>query len=418
MSTSPTFVIVGAGLAGAKATEALRKEGFEGRLHLIGSEPERPYERPPLSKDYLAGSTKREKLYVHDIGWYRDHGVELTVGTRVSAVDAVAHTIAIDGDRTLRYDKLLLTTGASPRRLGFSGADLEGVHYLRDLADADRLRSELAEGGRDVVVVGGGWIGLETAATAVGYGNRVTVIEQSPTPLYGVLGPELGEVFARLHRERDVELRIETGIARFRGSGGKLAAVVTDRGEEIPTDVAIIGVGARPNVELADAAGLAVNNGIVVDAAFRSSHPDIYAAGDVANRFSPRLGRHLRVEHWANAKRSGPAIARSMLGRDDATYDPVPYFYSDQYDLGMEYSGYAPPGGYDRIVYRGDVEARKFIAFWLAEGRVVAGMNVNVWDVTDPIQQLIRSRTLVDEQRLRDLDVALGDLVLAPGGVA
>jgi 3-phenylpropionate/trans-cinnamate dioxygenase ferredoxin reductase subunit len=415
--TAPTYVIVGGGLAGATAAETLRNEGFTGRVHLVGAEPERPYHRPPLSKDYLAGSTERDKIFVHDSAWYEDHDVELSLSTRATGLDPAAHTIILDGGRRLRYAKLLLATGASARRLPLPGAGLVGVRYLRDVADADRLREVLSAGGRNVVVVGGGWIGLETAAAARGHHNRVTVVEHGPTPLHGVLGPELGEVFAGLHREHGVDLRVRTGVSEFTGSAGRLTAVVTDGGEQVPADIAIVGVGARPNTELAEAAGLAVDNGVLVDAALRSSHPDIHAAGDVANQFSPLLGRHLRIEHWANAKQGGPAAARSMLGQD-ITYDPVPYFYTDQYDLGMEYSGHVVPGSYDSVVYRGDLDGRTFIAFWLAAGRVVAGMNVNMWGVTDAIQQLIRSGAVVDEQRLRDPNVPLEESVMAYGGVA
>ncbi|MFE9694550.1 NAD(P)/FAD-dependent oxidoreductase [Micromonospora sp. NPDC005806] len=417
MSTPQTYMIVGGGLAGARAAETLRQEGFDGRVLLVGAEPDRPYKRPPLSKGYLAGTSGREKIYVHDASWYAEHDVELLLDTRVTALDAAAHAVALDNGRRLGYDKLLLATGASARRLGLPGADLAGVHYLREVADADRLREALTGGGRRIVVVGGGWIGLETAAVARGYDNHVTVVEQGPTPLYAILGPEVGEVFASLHREHGVDLRVRTGVSELRGVAGQLTAVVTDRGEELPADIAIVGVGARPNTELAEGAGLTVDNGVLVDVALRSSHPDIHAAGDVANPFSPLLGRHLRTEHYANAKKAGQAAARSMLGRP-VIYDPVPFFYTDQYDLGMEYAGYAGPGDYDRIIYRGGLDTREFVAFWLAGDRVVAGMNVNVWDVSNPIQDLIRSATPIDEQRLRDSDVPLEELVAVSGGVA
>jgi 3-phenylpropionate/trans-cinnamate dioxygenase ferredoxin reductase subunit len=378
----------------------------------VGAETERPYERPPLSKGYLTGTAGRDTIYVHEPSWYDAHGVELHLGSRAVALDAAAHQVTLETGERLRYDKLLLATGSSPRRLTVPGADLDGVHYLRQAQDADRLRAALTGGGRRVVLVGGGWIGLEVAAAARGHGNDVTVVDPQPTPLRAALGDELGEMFAELHREHGVDLRLSTRVHELTGSGAHVTAVVTDDGDDLPADLAVVGVGARPNVDLAEQAGLAVEDGIVVDPALRSSDPDVYAAGDVASAYHPRLGRHLRVEHWANALHGGPAAARSMLGQH-VSYDRVPYFYTDQYDLGMEYSGHAGAGGYDRLVYRGDRPRRQFIAFWLAGGRVAAGMNVNMWDVTSHIQDLIRSGEPVDPDRLADPDVPLADLVPA-----
>ena len=407
--SSQTYVIVGASLAGAKAAETLRAEGFPGRVILIGADSERPYERPPLSKGYLTGSDERETIFVHPSGWYDEHDVELRLATRVTALDLTGREITIEGGGRVAYTKLLLATGSSPRRLAVPGADLTGVHYLRSVTDSERLRDAIVGGERRVVVVGGGWIGLETAAAARGYGNEVTVVEPQPTPLHAVLGAELGGVFARLHRDHGVDLRVGTGVRELRGAAGRLTAVVTDSGDELPADIAIVGVGARPNTELADAAGLSVDNGVIVDAALRTANADVYAAGDVASAFNPLLGRRLRVEHWANARESGPAAARSMLGQP-VSHDPVPYFFSDQYDLGMEYAGQAGPGEYDRIVHRGDLDAREFVAFWLAGDRVVAGMNVNVWDVNESIQRLVRSGARVDDRALADPNVPLDSL--------
>ena len=409
VSAPATYVIVGASLAGAKAAEALRKHGFDGRVLLIGAEPDRPYERPPLSKGYLAGSDARDTIFVHESAWYAEQGVELRLGTRVTVIDPAAHEITVGSGERVAYTKLLLATGATPRRLTAPGSDLDGIHYLRDVADSESLRDGLAGGGKRVVVVGAGWIGLETAAAARGHGNDVTVVEPEAAPLHAVLGPELGAMFGRLHLEHGVDLQLRTGVTGFRGSAGRVTGVLTDRGDVLPADVVIIGVGARPNTELAGAAGVAVDNGVVVDAALRSSSPDVFAAGDVANAFNPRLARHLRVEHWSNARASGQAAARSMLGQA-VTYNPVPYFFTDQYDLGMEYAGFAGVGDYDRIVYRGDLDARRFIAFWLAADRVVAGMNVNVWDVNNGIKELIRSGVRVDERALQDPDVPLDAL--------
>ncbi|MDL4818016.1 NAD(P)/FAD-dependent oxidoreductase [Actinomadura opuntiae] len=403
-----TFVIVGAGLAGAKAAETLREEGFAGRVLLIGEEIERPYERPPLSKGFLLDKEPRDKAHVHEADWYDKHDVELRVGVSVASIDRAAHEVRLSTKEPIGYGKLLLTTGASPRRLDVPGSKLQGIHYLRTMADSAELKQAFAHGGRRVVVAGAGWIGLEAAAAARAYGNDVTLIEPEPAPLHAALGPELGRVFADLHHDHGVDVRLDQGVAGFWGAG-QVSAVVTSGGAEVPADVVVVGIGVRPNTRLAEQAGLEVSDGVLVDQSLRTSDPDIYAAGDVANAYNPLLGRRIRVEHWANALNGGPAAARAMLGRD-VVYDRVPYFFSDQYDLGMEMSGVAAPGEYDQVVYRGDVASREFIAFWLNEGRVVGGMNVNVWDVTGDVQALIRSGRQVDAARLADPGVPLADL--------
>ncbi|MGY1680298.1 NAD(P)/FAD-dependent oxidoreductase [Geodermatophilus sp. SYSU D01176] len=404
MPNQDAFVIVGAGLAGAKAAQTLREEGFDGPVVLVGAEPERPYERPPLSKGYLLGTAGRDSAFVHDAGWYAEHDVDLRTGVRATGLDPAAHRVALDTGEELGYARLLLATGASARPLPVPGADLDGVRYLRTLADADRLQADLAGGGRRVVVVGAGWIGLEVAAAARSHGNAVTVVEPQPTPLHAVLGAEMGRVFARLHRDHGVDLLTDTVVRELRGSGGRVTAVVTDAHAGLPADVVVVGIGAVPHTALAASAGLDVDNGVVTDHALRTSAADVHAAGDVAASFHPPYGRHVRVEHWANALHQGPAAARSMLGQE-VTYDRVPYFFTDQYELGMEYSGLAGPG--DTLVCRGDPDGGEFIAFWTADGRVTAGMNVNVWDVTAPIQQLIRSRRQVQPARLADPDTPL-----------
>jgi len=408
MPAEPAYVIVGASLAGAKAAETLREEGFGGAIVLIGSEDERPYERPPLSKGYLLGKDDRDVIFVHPEGWYAEHDVDLRLGTTVTSVDRSARRVLLAGGGSVPYDRLLLTTGSSPRRLNLPGADLDGVLYLRTVGDSERLAAALRGGGQ-VVIAGAGWIGLETAAAAREYGCEVTVVEPEPGALHRSLGPELGEVFADLHRSHGVTFRFGEGLSEMTGSGPAVAAAVTSSGAELPAQTVIIGVGVVPNVALAAEAGLEVDNGIVVDEALRTSDPDIFAAGDVANAFNTLLGRRVRVEHWGNALAGGPVAARSMLGKD-AAYDWVPYFFSDQYDLGMEVAGLPDPGSYDEIVYRGDRDSGEFISFWLADGTVVAGMNVNVWDVNDDIQALIRSGTPVDPARLADPDVPLTDL--------
>ncbi len=408
MPGQPAYVIVGASLAGAKAAQTLREEGFGGAVVLIGTEDERPYERPPLSKGYLLGKEPRDSIFVHADDWYAAHDVDLRRGVTATSIDRPGRRVGLAGGESVPYDRLLITTGASPRRLNVPGTDLDGVLYLRSVGDSERLGAAL-RGGGTVVIAGAGWIGLETAAAARQYGCEVTVVEPERGALHRSLGPEVGEVFAALHRSHGVTFRFGDGLSEVTGAEGKVTGAVTSSGEELPADIVIIAIGVAPNAGLAAEAGLEVDNGIVVDEALRTSDPDIFAAGDVANAFNPLLGRRIRVEHWANALNSGPAAARSMLGQD-VSYDRVPYFYTDQYDLGMETAGLPDPGTYDEIIYRGDKESLEFIAFWLADGAVVAGMNVNVWDVNDDIQALIRSETLIDPDRLADPDIPLSDL--------
>ncbi|MFJ5599944.1 NAD(P)/FAD-dependent oxidoreductase [Micromonospora parva] len=402
------FVIVGAGLAGAKAAQTLRETGFGGEIVLLGEEPEQPYERPSLSKGLLLGGTAdRESVFVHEAGWYAEHAVDLRTGTRVTGIDRAGRQVELAGGQRIGYDALLLATGATPRRLEVPGADLDGVLSLRTLPDSDRVAFALVDGGH-LVVVGAGWIGLEVAAAARQRGATVTVVERSELPLLRLLGPGIARVFADLHRDHGVTFRFGAAVQEFRGEG-RVSAVLLGDGTELPADAVVVGVGVGPNVALAERAGLVVGNGVVVDQALRSSDPRIYAAGDIANAYHPLYGTHLRLEHWATALHSGPTAARSMLGAE-VVYDRLPYFYTDQYDLGMEYTGYAPPGGYDTVVVRGDLAKREFIAFWTAGGRVMAGMNVNIWDVTPQIQNLIRGKKPVDLARLADPGIALDDV--------
>lgn len=409
MSTEQTFVIVGASLAGAKAAQTLREDGFTGRVIVVGEETERPYERPPLSKGYLLGKDDRTKLYVHEEDWYDKHSVELVLGRRATGIDRAAHQVLLDNGQQIGYSKLLLATGARPRRLHVPGADLDGVLYLRRVADADRLAEEIRGRGR-VVVIGAGWIGLETAAAASEYGCEVTVIEPQPAPLQAALGPAMGGYFGQLHRQRGVDLRLGHAVAEIRGHGGRVTAVVTDDGTHVPADVVIVGVGIRPNSELAEQAGLPVENGVLVDQTLRTHDPDVYAAGDVANAYHPRYRQRIRVEHWANALHGGPAAAKAMLGKD-VVYDRIPYFFTDQYDVGMEFSGWFPPGGPDAVVTRGDLAGNAFYAFWLAGERVVAGLHINLWDEgIAPVQNLIRSGRPVNTSWLADPSVPLATL--------
>ncbi|HZV27863.1 MAG TPA: FAD-dependent oxidoreductase, partial [Acidothermaceae bacterium] len=364
MVTSDTFVIVGGGLAGAKAAEALRSQGFDGRLILLGGEHHAPYERPPLSKDYLTGKTPREKVFAHTHRWYADHAVDLRSGQFVTGLDRGAHAVRLADGSVVSYDKLLLTTGASPRQLRVPGADARGVLYLRTLDDSDALRTTLATISR-LVVIGAGWIGLEVTAAARLAGVEVTVVETGELPLLRVLGPEVAQIFADLHLEHGVDFRFNASLAEILDENGTATGVRLGDGTAIAADAVLVAVGATPNVQLGEAAGLHVDNGIVVDAGLRTADPNIFAAGDVANAFHPFFDRQIRVEHWANARHQPKAAASSMLGKD-VSYDELPYFYTDQYDLGMEYVGFVEPGEYDRVVFRGDVAGREFIAFWLS----------------------------------------------------
>ena len=408
MSSSRTHVIVGASLAGAKAAETLREEGFDGRVVLIGSEAERPYERPPLSKDYLRGEAGRDKLYVHPAGFYEDNDIELLLGRMAVSLDPGRSEVGLDDGTRLRYERLLLATGAEPRRLQIPGAELAGVHYLRRVGDSDALRARLDAGG-SVVVVGAGWIGAEVAASARQRGLEVTVLDPLGVPLERVLGPELGAVYRDIHADHGVRMLMGTGVEAFEGDR-RVERVRMTGGRALDCDFVVVGVGVEPRTRLAAEAGLAVRDGVAVNPHLRTSAEGVFAAGDVASAHHPLYGEHIRVEHWANARGQGPAAARNMLGQE-LPYERLPYFFSDQYDVGMEYSGFART--WDRVVFRGDPRAREFVAFWMAGDRVAAGMNVNVWDVTEPIQQLIRRRIPVDDRRLADPDVPLDELARA-----
>jgi 3-phenylpropionate/trans-cinnamate dioxygenase ferredoxin reductase subunit len=399
------FVIVGGGLAGAKAAETLREEGFDGAITLIGDESERPYERPPLSKEYLRGEADG-KPYVHPEDFYEENDIELLTGAAVTAIDPSASELVLGQEKRLAYERLLLATGAEPRRIDVQGSDLDGIFYLRNISDSEAIATAI-ESAERIVVVGSGWIGAEIAASARTKGCEVTMIEMASLPLERVLGPKLGQFYLDVHRDHGTEFLPETTVDRFEGDG-RVERVLTRDGAVVEAQAVVVGVGVAPRTQLGEAAGIRTDNGILVSETLETSAPGVFAAGDIANALNPFYGRRLRVEHWANALAQGPAAARAMLG-SKAAFDEIPYFFSDQYDVGMEYSGNA--SAEDEVVIRGDLEAREFIAFWLGEGRVVAGMNVNVWDVSDPIRDLIRSREPVDVDRLRDPDVPLSDLI-------
>jgi 3-phenylpropionate/trans-cinnamate dioxygenase ferredoxin reductase subunit len=405
---SDNFVIVGAGLAGAKAAETLREEGFDGRVVLLGAEPHRPYERPPLSKDYLRGEAERDVAFVHEEGYYDEHNIELRRSTGVSGLNVDAREVELESGERVAFSKLLLAPGAEPRVLPLPGADLEGVHYLRTFEDSDVLREAIERGGH-AVVIGAGWIGSEVAASARTKGMEVTLVEQLRFPLERVIGPEVGEIYAAIHRDHGTEVLGETAVEAIEGDG-RAERVRLKGGRTIDADLVVVGVGVAPRTKLAQVAGLQTDNGIVADELLAAAAESVFVAGDVANAWHPFYNRRIRVEHWHNALEQGPAAARNMLGKGEP-YDRIPYFFSDQYEVGMEYAGHATE--YDEVVFRGDVDGREFIAFWLAGGRLVAGMNVNVWDVTDQIQALIRSRADVDAGSLRDPEVDLGSLAPA-----
>jgi 3-phenylpropionate/trans-cinnamate dioxygenase ferredoxin reductase component len=400
-----TLVIVGGGLAAANCCETLRTAGYDGPLVLLGSEPHLPYERPPLSKGYLMGTEELAKAFPHDRDWYDDHDVDLRLGSPVTAIDPAAHTVTT-ADGQLTYDRLLLATGAVPRRLAMADDSGASVSYLRTIEDSDRIKATLTPG-RCVAVIGGGWIGLEVAAAARTAGCDVVVVEPLAQPLLRVLGPEVAALFASLHRRHEVDLR--TGVTpTAMASEGSQAVISLSDGSVVRADALVVGVGVLPNTSLAEQAGLEVDNGVRTDERLRTSHPDVFAAGDVANAFHPLLQRHVRVEHWDNAIAQGRAAAANLLGAEES-YRRLPYFFSDQYDLGMEYVGSTRPEGYDEVVLRGDLEGLVFTAFWVDAGRVVAGMQANDWDATEHIRRILQTGE-VDLKALRDPAVPLEEI--------
>lgn len=407
MVSSQAFVIVGGGLAAAKAAEALRDNDFDGQITLFAEEEQLPYERPPLSKEYLAGKKSLGDFTVQSSDWYRDRNVDLRLGSRVSSLDPAAHTVGLPDGTTVPYDKLLLATGSAARRPPIPGSEADGVHYLRTYDDADALNSILTEGS-SLAVVGAGWIGLEVAAGARQRGVDVTVVETAKQPLLAALGETVGEVFANLHRDHGVDLRLQAQVEEIATAQGRATGLKMRDGSTVAADAVLVAVGAKPNVELAERAGLSLGDGgVLVDAALCTSDPDIFAVGDIAAAEHPLFGCRIRTEHWANALKQPAVAAAGMLGKP-SEYAELPYFFTDQYDLGMEYVGHAP--SFERVVFRGDVPGREFVAFWLdADNRVLAGMNVNVWDVLDDVKSLIRSKAPVDVEKLSDPQSSLAD---------
>lgn len=399
------IVIVGGGLAAAKAAEAVRGEGFDGSLHLLAEEPHRPYERPPLSKGVLLGTATLDETEVHEEQWYRDHHVELVTSEPVVKLDRLNREVVTATGTRHPYDRVILATGAAPRQLPVTGADLEGVHHLRTRDDAARIDA-LARTTTHVTVVGAGWIGSEVTAALRHRGVEVTMVDPLELPLVRVLGPEVARVFHDLHLGHGVDLRLGAAVEALHGDG-HVRAVTLDDGTTLETDGVVVGIGISPRDELARTSGIAVNDGILVDQTLHTNDIAVLAAGDVARASHPRYPDPIRVEHWANALHQGTVAGRNAVGAQQV-YDRLPYFFSDQYDLGMEYSGHAPT--WDQVIVRGDLDSQQFIAFWVDGGRVVAAMNCNVWDVTDDLQALIRSRATVHADRLRDPDVPLAEL--------
>jgi 3-phenylpropionate/trans-cinnamate dioxygenase ferredoxin reductase component len=409
VSRRSTLAVVGAGLAGAKAAEAAREAGFDGRIVVVGDEPTAPYERPPLSKDILRGEAEPGSSRVHDPGFYDEHAIEL-VTDPVTALDPMRRSLELATGAQLDFDTAVLATGATPRRLGVPGSDLAGVHHLRTVDDAVHLREAIRSAGR-VAVIGAGWIGSEVAASARQMGADVVLIDPAPVPLRRVLGDEIGAVFRELHADHGVELRLGCGVDRLEGTSG-VASVVLSDGRAEPADVVVAGIGVVPRTELADAAlGLRVDEGIVVDERLETNIAGIYASGDVASAWHPHYRRHLRVEHWANALNQGITAGRNAAGGREA-YDRLPYFFSDQFDLGLEYVGHHEAD--DALVVRGDLAGRRFIAFWHRDGAVTAAMSVNVWDVVDDLKALITDRRPVDPALLADPEVDLADVSGTP----
>ena len=400
-----TLAIVGASLAGAKAAEAARESGYDGRIVLIGDEAGPPYERPPLSKAVLRGEADPASTRVHPDGFYEDHDIDL-VTDRVVAIDTATRRVELSDGDTVPFDAAVVATGAEPRRLTVPGADLRGVRYLRTVDDSVRLGEAIRASSR-VAVIGAGWIGSEVAASAREMGADVVLIAPSPVPLGHVLGDQVGEVFRRLHADHGVQLRLGAGVDALRGAGAVEEVVLTD-GTTEPADLVVAGVGVTPRTGVAAGSGLAVDNGIVADQHLETNVPAVYAAGDVANAWHPHYGRHLRVEHWANALNQGATAGRNVAGWREV-YDRLPYFFSDQYDLGMEYVGFGSPT--DELVVRGDLDTREFIAFWHRDGVVSAAMNVNVWDVVDDLKAIVAAPRPVELDRLADPSIALGDVV-------
>lgn len=401
-----TIVIVGANVAGGRAAEALRENGFDGHVFLIGAEPERPYERPPLSKQFLWGETAERDVYLRPRDFYSQQNIEVLLGTRAVQLDKRDRAVDLDNGRRLHFDKLLIATGASPRRLGVPGGDLDGVIYLRTLADAREITRRMEDGQR-VVVVGMGFIGAEVAASCRRRGLEVVALEAGEVPLERAFGREIGHVYAEVHRQHGVDLRTGQQVAEFRGTG-KLERVVTRSGAEIECDFAVVGIGVSPETAWLGGSGVTTENGVVTDAYCRTNVPNVFAAGDVANWWHPEWEERVRVEHFDNAERQGGVAAANMLGQQRA-YAPIPYFWSDQYDLGLEYVGYG--SGADELAVRGMVQSGTWAAFYVRHGALRAALAVNRPDDLQIARRLMQQRVRVTAAELSDEQRELGTLL-------
>ncbi len=404
------IVIVGASLSGGTAAASLREGGFDGEIHLIGEESHLPYNRPPLSKGYLRGEERFADQLVHPEGTYAERDITLRLGRRATGIDPQRKIVRLNGGEGIPYDRLLVTTGGRNRSLSAPGADLQGIFQLRTVEDCDRIRAA-ARPGSHAVVIGLGFIGSEVTASLRQLGVEVVAVEGHPVPLARVLGKEVGAVLADIHREKGVELILEDSVAAFEGAG-TVERVRTKKGRVLECGLVIAGIGIAPNSELLAAAGAAVDNGVLVDERCRTSLPDVYAAGDVANHLHPIFGR-LRVEHWNNGQHQGRAAARSMLG-DAEPYAYVHSFWSDQYEHVIEYVGFA--ADWDRLVFRGRPQGRKFLGFYMKNGIVRAAVGLNRGgDPEDPkpdgelraAASLIRGRVPVDPVTLANEDMDL-----------
>jgi 3-phenylpropionate/trans-cinnamate dioxygenase ferredoxin reductase subunit len=401
-----TFVIVGASLAGGGAAATLRQEGFDGRVILIGAEPQPPYERPPLSKEYLRGESSFEQTLVQSSDFYGENGIETRFGVRASRVDPAKKVIELDGEEGVAYDKLLVATGGRNRRFPVPGLDLEGVYDLRTMADCERIRAEIGPG-RKAVVVGMGFIGSEVAASLRQSGVNVVVVDRNKVPLRRVLGEEVGQVIEVIHRDHEATLIFEDTVAAFEGAD-RVERVVTQGGRRIECDFVVVGLGVEPVTELLADTGAEIDNGIAVDEFCRTGVEGIYAAGDVANHYHPVFERRIRVEHWQNALNQGPAAARNMLGKDEP-YDDIPWFWSDHYDFNLQYTGFHTE--WDELIVRGSMEERNFVAFYRKDERVLAAVAVNRGKDLRCSMRLIKAQRPVDATKLQDPDVDLRALV-------
>jgi 3-phenylpropionate/trans-cinnamate dioxygenase ferredoxin reductase subunit len=401
----PTFVIVGASLAGGTAAATLRQEGFDGHMVLVGAESQPPYERPPLSKQYLRGQVPFEKTLVRPVDFYEQHGIETLYGVRATRVEPADRTVQLDTGRRLRYDKLLISTGVRNRRTPIPGLDLPGVFDLRSVADADALRARI-RAGKKAVVIGMGFIGCEVAASLRQMGVDVVSIESAPTPLHRVLGDDIGAVIAALHRDHGVVTIFDDRAQSFEGDR-QVECVTTTRGRRIDCDFAVIGVGVEPVVDFIAGSGIDTDNGILVDEYCRSTVEGVYAAGDVANHLHPVFAKRMRVEHWQNAMQQGAAAARAMLGKG-RPYDALHWFWSDQYDANLQYAGFHED--WDRLVVRGSLHDRQFVGFYLKRDRIEAVVAMNRAKELRRAMPLIRAGTMVDAARLADEDVDLRTL--------